>query len=153
MKAVTLIQPVATLVVLGACRLEVRAWRTSHRGRVAVYASRAFPREARELCSREPVRSALRAGLGHDDWRLLPLGALLGTVELIQCARAADIEPRPLGAGPDTEEFRPGEWAWVLDNPEPLPEPIPYRGRLGIFDVPDELFQQQAESPTAARSA
>ena len=140
MKAVTLIQPVATLVVLGACRLEVRAWRTAHRGRVAVYASRAFPQEARELCSREPVRSALRAGLGHDDWRRLPLGALLGTVELLDC--------RPV-----EDERLPGGWAWVLDNPEPLPEPVPYRGRLGIFEVPDELFRPQAEARSAARSA
>ena len=140
MKAVTLIQPVATLVVLGACRLEVRAWRTTHRGRVAVYASRAFPQEAREVCTREPVRSALRAALGHDDWRRLPLGALLGTVELIDCT-------------PTEEDSRPGGWAWVLDNPEPLPQPIPYRGCLGIFEVPDDLFQPEIEFRLSARRA
>jgi activating signal cointegrator 1 len=128
MKAVTLIQPVASLVVLDACRLEVRAWRIAHRGRVAIYASRAFPLGARELCEREPVRSALRVSLGHDDWRRLPLGALIGTVDLIDCTPVEDDSP-------------PWNWAWVLDNPKPLTQPIPYRGRLGIFDVPDELLQ------------
>jgi activating signal cointegrator 1 len=140
MKAVTLIQPVAALVVLGACRLEVRAWRTSHRGRVAVYASRAFPHEAREVSSREPVRSALRAALGHDDWRRLPLGALLGTVELLDC--------RPV-----EDERLPGGWAWLLEDAEPLAEPIPYRGHLGIFEVPDDLFQPEFEIRLSARRA
>ncbi len=140
MKAVTLIQPAASLVVLGACRLDVRAWRTAHRGRVAVYASRALPQGSRELCTCEPVRSALRAGLGHDDWRRLPLGALLGTVELIDCT-------------PVEEDGLPGGWAWVLDNPEPLAEPVPYRGRLGIFDVPDELLRPGAGVYPASRSA
>jgi hypothetical protein len=140
MHAVTLIQPVATLVVLGACRLEVRAWRTAHRGRVAVYASRAFPQSAREVCTREPVRSALRAALGHDDWRRLPLGALLGTVELIDCT-------------PTEEDSRQGGWAWILGSPEPLAQPIPYRGCLGVFEVPDDLFQPEIEIRLTSRPA
>ncbi len=97
--------------------------------RAAPHPTRPVPvRSARrEVCTREPVRSALRAALGHDDWRRLPLGALLGTVELIDCTPVENDSP-------------PSAWAWELGNPEPLPQPIPYRGCLGIFEVPDDFF-------------
>jgi hypothetical protein len=141
MKAIALTQPWATLVIVGAKRLETRPWRTRHRGRIAIHASLAFPDAARLLCTREPVRAALLRALGHARWADLPCGALLGTVELLDCWPGDDVD---LNALPEEEralgDFGPGRWVWELGDPRPLAEPIPFRGRLGLFDVPDDLL-------------
>ncbi len=39
-------------------------------------------------------------------------------------------EQRPYG------DYTPGRYAWLLDNIQPLPEPIPFKGRQGFFEVP-----------------
>ncbi|MCI0456134.1 MAG: ASCH domain-containing protein [Gemmataceae bacterium] len=142
MKAISLFQPYALLVVLGAKRLETRAWRTAHRGRIAVHACKLLPVELRCLCEREPFHSALCEGLGHSDWRELPLGALLGSVELLRCTSTDDLDLEALTAAERAfGDFGPGRWAWELTAPRPLVEPVAYRGRLGFFEVPDELFR------------
>src|SRR5262245_36031573 len=143
MKALTLFQPYATLAALGAKRRETRPWRTAHRGRLAVHACKVFPAALRRLCEREPFRSALRHALGHADWRALPRGALLGTVELLRCTPLDDLDPDALDDAERAFDPGPGCWAWELAGARPLAEPVPYRGRLGFFEVPDELFRPE----------
>ncbi len=89
MKAITLTQPWATLVAIGAKRIETRSWQSSYRGPLAIHAAKGFPRECRELCLTEPFRSALRdAGYDVPDNRpmimnkILPLGCIVATCEL-----------------------------------------------------------------------
>ena len=62
MKCLSIHQPWAALVVLGAKRFETRSWQTDHRGRMAIHASRTFRDSARMLCEKEPFRSALQRG-------------------------------------------------------------------------------------------
>ncbi len=138
MKALSIYQPWATLIVLGAKRVETRCWHTGYRGRMVIHASRTFNQAARELCRREPFASLLRQG-GVIYPHQLPRGAVLGAVDLVECQRAPDVA----AALPDLEwrlgDYRPGRWAWRLENAVPFAMPIPYRGRLGLFDVPDEV--------------
>src|SRR6266545_1518052 len=141
MLTLSILQPYATLIIIGGKRLETRSWRTSRRGRIGIHASRAFSREARRLCDEEPFRSTLEAaGLADPDD--LPLGALLGTAELIDCTSADDLDLDALGAAELAfGDFRPGRWAWELRHPQPLPVAVAFRGRLGFFEAPDELFR------------
>lgn len=37
-----------------------------------------------------------------------------------------------------------GAQVGILHNPRALPEPIPYRGRLGLWDFPDDLLPEEA---------
>lgn len=57
------------------------------------------------------------------------VGAIMGTVEVVHCARDSE-SPWAI----------PGQWHWILDDPQPLPEPIPCEGRSRIVDraPPDE---------------
>jgi hypothetical protein len=55
MKALTLIQPWASLVAIGAKRVETRGWRTSYRGPLAI-ASRASSDYRRLAVTRCPQR-------------------------------------------------------------------------------------------------
>jgi len=45
MKALTLTQPWATLVILGVKRIETRGWATPYRGRIAIHAAKGWHRD------------------------------------------------------------------------------------------------------------
>ncbi len=137
MKTLSLQQPWATLVILGAKRYETRGWQTRHRGSLAIHASSRFEPAARALCRAEPFRTLLQQA-GHLDCTTLPTGVVLGVVQLLACynveaLRALDAVEQALG------DFRAGRWAWELAQPYRLLAPISCRGRLGIFDGPDLL--------------
>ncbi|MFL5577327.1 MAG: ASCH domain-containing protein [Gemmatimonadaceae bacterium] len=54
MKALTLTQPWATLVAIGAKTIETRSWPTHYRGEVAIHAAKGFPDWARQIVDGEP---------------------------------------------------------------------------------------------------
>ena len=135
MKCVSLYQPWATLVVLGAKRYETRSWATEYRGRLGIHASRTWRPECEELCRQESVRRLLRAA-GYRSTADLPRGALLGTVELVDCVATEFLMPEDLGAEQRRlGDFRPGRFAWKLLDPVRLAAPLRLCGQLGVFDA------------------
>lgn len=38
--------------------------------------------------------------------------------------------------------WEPGGWAWELDDVEPLAEPIPCRGRQGVWRLPEDVAEE-----------
>jgi hypothetical protein len=141
MKCLSLMQPFATLIVIGAKRYETRKWHTDLLGPLAIHAGRHFSDKARALCVQEPFRSFL-ARAGYRQSADLPRGAVLGTVELVKCLPVPTVlsllqdRPEELAFG----DHRKARWAWQLARPLPLREPYRCRGRLGLFDV---HFQQE----------
>ena len=130
MRALSVMQPWAALIVVGAKRIETRSWRTCFRGRIAVHASSRLPADYDDLIRREPFRSALL----NSPWNRLPRGVLLGTIELLDCVRVEDIDTtedmeRAFG------DFAPGRWAWLLADPRPLPCLAAVRGWPGVFEI------------------
>ena len=131
MKAITLTQPWATLVAIGAKRIETRSWRTSHRGPLAIHAAKGMPDWAKDICNEEPFRSVLLAAgiAGVCD---LPRGCVIATASLIGCLTTEQSFPS------EQEEafgdYGPGRFAWWLDNVVPLPAPIPAKGSLGLWE-------------------
>jgi hypothetical protein len=137
MRALSVFQPWASLLVLGRKRFETRSWRTTHRGLLAIHAARKFSATVRALCLQEPFRSLLReAGIENAD--ALPRGVVLGTAELVGCTLADELSDIP-DAERQFGNFGPGRWAWQLAAAAPLPSPVPARGRLGIFELPIAL--------------
>jgi hypothetical protein len=136
MKCLSMSQPWASLVVLGAKQYETRGWQTAYRGPLAIHASRTFPATARGLLRITPFRDALaRAGL--HDWQDLPTGLVIGVVCLVDCKRVEEVT----GLSADElafGDYRPGRWAWTFTLAHRLPSPFPWRGNLGLFDVPNE---------------
>lgn len=148
MKALPLWQPWASLVAIGAKRIETRHWEAPDwliGRRVAIHATKT-EREM-PIANTEPFRRHLQeAGA---DGRLvlvdgrLPFGALIATVVLDRCRRMtaegiAELEERD----PDERAFgnySTARYAWVLRDVERFAVPIPFTGRQGIFDVPDAL--------------
>jgi len=109
MKALTVRQPWAELIVRGRKDVENRPWRTNHRNLLAIHAGLGFdPHEPK-------VRGELESG------------AIIGVVDVLDCVRGSES---PWGL--------PGQWHWILGNARRLSKPIPYRGALGLWNVDPE---------------
>lgn len=133
MKAITIRQPWASLIMLGAKRIETRSWRVNYRGRIAIHAGTVF-RAAEKHFARTAVPYAHLVG------KELPLGVVLGTAVL------ADVLPvSQLGALIDTStiagtrermlgDYSPGRFGWVLKDVLVFAEPIPAKGSLSLWE-------------------
>jgi activating signal cointegrator 1 len=138
MKAVSLIQPFATLVAIRAKTYETRSWATGYRGPLAIHASSTFPVWARQLVNDEPFLSVLA-----EQWQAVeagfPLGMIIATCQLVACVRTDDVRDslseRELAFG----DYGIGRWVWRLAEVARLPEPLPAKGRLGLWTVPADI--------------
>ena len=161
MLCLTLKQPFASLIVCGEKRIETRSWRTRHAGRIAIHASARWDHDFLDLCDEPEFREALarhnlRAGT-------LPLGAVLGTVELVAClpseqlrpalienqqgkVRVAMLDGTEVAMDADKElafgDYSPRRWGWLLREPRPLRRPVPCKGCLQLWDVPEHVLRQ-----------
>ena len=127
MKAITLTQPWATLIAIGAKRIETRSWRTNYRGPLAIHASKALPAYQ--------FRSVLEAH-GFHGFYDLPFGNIVATCELIDCVQ---ITPDNVPPAPEFYygDYTAGRWAWHLSNVIALAKPIPAKGSLGLWEWVD----------------
>jgi len=89
--------------------VENRTRKTSYRGRLYIHAS---------LQVHERFK-------GHETGRcdvMYPKGVILGYVDLVDCVKKHD------------SSWFEGPWGWVLENPHRLENPIPAKGKLGIWN-------------------
>lgn len=153
MKALSLKQPWASLIEIGAKCIETRGWRTSYVGPIAIHASQRLHGDDVEYAlEHEAILLALRAG-GY--WSLydLPLGSVvavgcLAGVERTETARRGRfVTEAELAFG----DFSPGRYAWHLRDVVALPEPIPARGQLGLWewDAPATVLELLATQGAA----
>ena len=140
MKAITLHQPYATLIAIGAKRVETRGWRTRFRGPLAIHAARVFGPGARALCSREPFRSALAQG-GYASADALPLGAVVATCRLLDCQPTSADDGQPSAHLPPADaaerafgDYALGRYLWLLADVVPVSPPRPARGKQGFWE-------------------
>lgn len=145
MKALSILQPWASLVVMGHKQIETRSWSTTYRGLLLIHASAGRKKEGRELCK------DLRWGrLAADcDWYgSANFGAVIGCVKLVETVRFINCHPgtdfREKGRRWDLTEreyafgdYSPGRYGWLLSEPVMFDKPIPCKGSLGLW-APDE---------------
>lgn len=134
MKTLTLHQPWATLVILGAKKIETRTWGTQYRGPLAIHASKTFPGREWRLMYKEPFVGALKADLYFQMEGTLPTGAIIGTCELTECWK---IKEGPLLISEKERAFgdyRPGRYMYMLDKPLRWVMRVPAKGKLGLWE-------------------
>ncbi len=158
MKAITLTQPWASLVALGAKRIETRSWQTSYRGELAIHAGAGLGpvggrRGLVELCRTKPFIPFLPQ-VGWNGADALPRGVVVAVVELVDCVEMVEevrhsaffgwVSERGVWQLTDQErafgDYSPGRYGWLMANVRPLREPVPCRGALGLWDVPAEAL-------------
>ena len=97
MKALTLWQPWATLVAIGAKKIETRSWKTNYRGPLAIHAAKRIDKKILKLCFQEPFFDCLTEA-GHKlvayhlfRGRALPHGAIVATCTLRQIVEITEL--------------------------------------------------------------
>jgi hypothetical protein len=148
MKALTLTQPWATLVAIGAKRIETRSWRTSYRGPLAIHAAKEFPKAARKFSTQfvcyDAMRRSARLELREKGWPPYPLGYVMATCRLVNVlpvevvdngGNAFGVSLEPLDAREKAfGDYTPGRWAWILEGAKILETPLPAKGALSLWD-------------------
>ena len=123
MKALSIRQPWAWLIVHGRKDIENRSWRTKFRGRFLVHAAQGMTR--REWSDAVVFCNEHRLPL-PPHFSKLQRGGIIGSVELVDSLDTSD------------SPWYMGEKAFVLRDPKPLSFTA-FKGRLNFFEVPDEL--------------
>lgn len=151
MKGLTLTQPWASLVACGAKQIETRSWSTSYRGPLVIHAAKNWKCEDRSLFDDEWFVAPLSC-IGIYEPAHVPLGTIVAVCRLEDIEPTSVVRPRLLGFSLDDEyeygDYSDGRFAWHLKDVIALPEPIPWRGMLGLWDVPAELAAKLPEPPT-----
>jgi len=125
MKALTICQPYAHLILIGEKPVENRTWSSGYCGPLLIHAgkSRAWLDE------------------GDEDNYDLVFGAILGQVHMLGSMRPEQyIQRHPEHADNDHVN---GPHCFVLTDPVAFETPIPWRGQQGFFNVPDTAARQQ----------
>lgn len=146
MKAFTVYQPYAHAIVSGVKHFETRSRRTSIRGRVAVHAGK-LPIDKssaaeRKTAERLRVREEQRRGEPWD----YPLGAVVGTVEIVDCVPVEEVRETLTEWDRILGDYSAGRFAWVLKDPIMFDEPVPARGQQGVWNWED---QHETETSSA----
>ena len=122
MKALSIRQPWAWLILHAGKDTENRTWRTQYRGPILIHAAKTLDEEGYNY-------------LWHRCCRQIPpvneydFGGFVGMARIVDCV---------------TEYggyWFEGPYGFVLADVKPLPKFIPYPGRLGLFNIPDKLRQ------------
>lgn len=152
LKALTLTQPWASLMAIGAKTLETRSWGTTYRGPLAIHAGRTYQaiggkKHYLAICAQPQLYAALaRAGLvpmryERDALLALPRGAVVAIGALLDCVRIGhDTITRQGMCLPPAEpersfgNYAPGRYAWVFQLHTVCDVPIPARGAQGLWE-------------------
>lgn len=124
MKALSIQQPWAWLIVNGYKGVENRDWDTRFRGEFLIHAGKKFDLEGMKWISQ--TFPSLPLPLLYE----APRGGIVGKATLINTVHIRD---RHLLAEKDKPWFF-GDYGFILDGAATLPFE-PYKGQLGFFDV------------------
>lgn len=154
MLGLSLWQPRASLVALGAKRIETRGRRTKYRGPLAIQAAKEIPEESVAFFERsEQARRALLP-LGvrtSEDLFHLPRGVIVATCELVECLSTNPTLLAGPYSMPDTDSaeyefgiYTPNRFMFFLENIQRLERPVPCKGLPGLFPLDEDLITELA---------
>jgi activating signal cointegrator 1 len=161
MRALTLYQPWATLVAIGAKKIETRSWSTKYRGPLAIHVSKKGLDHVPIVWN--PHTEEILHGI---HFPVNQLGCIIAVCRLVECvmiprngwvyvahgehisinhyphdheANVKITQVPPLEPELSFGDYTPGQYAWILENVRMLKEPIPCKGMLGLWNVPEDL--------------
>lgn len=132
MIALSLLQPWASLVIMGAKKIETRSWSTDYRGKLLIHAGKS---------KRGSLITASPLFLQYiPDFNKLPFGMIIGEVTLEKILRIEDfkvskkdmdkltLEERAFG------DYNAGRYGWILTNPVEYENKFFCRGQLRLWN-------------------
>jgi hypothetical protein len=129
MKALSIRQPWAWLIVNGWKDIENRSWPTKYRGDLLIHASKGMTRSEYDeaLEATQEARGSLD---GFPSFDSLQRGGIVGAVKLVDCVSKCNS---PWFFGP---------YGFVLSTAIDIPF-LPYKGQLGFFEVGQRNVKDQ----------
>ena len=124
MKVLTIREPWASLIINGYKKYEFRSWKTNYRGKILIHTSQKIEKE---MLSR------------FKDYNLNCIGGtIIGEAELTDCILVDEnfnqnlrkIDNVVYGRSNHVEKY-----AWKLENVKKYDEPIPMKGKLGLWNI------------------
>jgi hypothetical protein len=137
MKAITVRQPWAYAIMSLGKDIENRDWYTRFRGRVAIHAAKGVTRyEYEDACAfiGNIIHGAQNRVVEIPQYEELTRGAIIGTIEIVDCVKDAD------------SLWFQGDYGFVLKNRKHIFPPIPCQGALGFWDVPQDIALRLEEA-------
>ncbi len=130
MKVLSLIQPWATLIVLGEKKIETRSWRPKNfSGELYIHASKKLDKK---VCEQEPFKSIL-AKHGYNAHNL-PIGAIIGKCNVLYYSSTEELRHDISEQENAFGDYSDNRYGWTVDNPILFANPIPAKGKLNIWD-------------------
>jgi len=131
MKALTVMQPWAWLIVRGLMDIENRDWPTRFRGRIYVHASSRWDTADAHRTALRLLARKCGGPEGQRMWREMQRdsrpGCIVGEVDIVDCVTSS----RSL--------WFTGKYGFVLANAVAYKSPIPQRGGIGLFELDPAL--------------
>lgn len=140
MKAITVIQPWATLLATGQKHIETRSWRTNYRGEILIHAGKSAKDLFSEIyADEENYLFFCKAGIGnYKDFYAMPRGVIMGKANLVNCLQIDEVTAALIKEQHPDEyafgDFTPGRYAWVMTDPVLFENPIPASGKQGLWN-------------------
>jgi hypothetical protein len=138
MKAITILQPFASLIACGVKQIETRSWATKFRGPIAIHAGRGYG--PLDITTTDAVQGVF---FNTDYIKLfpdsLPRGAVIAIADLMDCVVMTDnLIAQQYGTIQGHNEltsgwWEPGRYAWILANVRRI-EPVPAKGKQRLWE-------------------
>lgn len=141
MRALSIMQPWASLIVRGIQKVENRSWSTAHRGPLLIHAPKKidykFVEDYKEYNEGKIAKRLELHGITMVEllqFSRIQNGGVIGAVNLVKVVKERPGDP-----------FFFGEYGFLFSNPMRLPLRR-YKGKLKIFEIPDEPWMVAVKS-------
>lgn len=132
MKALTIKEPWASLIIEEYKKYEFRSWKTKYRGKILIHSG----------CS---VEKDIINRFSDYDININP-GYIIGHATIVDCIlvdeefnkKLRNIDPVVYGRSNHTETY-----AWNLENVVKYENPIPCKGKLGLWNYCEENLEKK----------
>ena len=134
MKVLSLTEPFATLIKEKKKFVETRSWKTNYRGELYIHASKT------KMAKKDKEDEYLMALVSNKSFSY---GYIICKCKLVDCIYMTKEYVENMKKHHHQEyicgEYEEGRYAWILESIEPLECPIPAKGKLSIWEFPDNF--------------
>ena len=120
MRCLSICQPFAELIISGKKTIELRRWNTRFRGEFLIHAAKKIR-----------VKDCERLGMNQD----LVTGAIVGRAEIYDVKIYDTSDQVNNDSNLHHSDMSNGKYGFMLRQPKRFATAIPWKGRLGFFDV------------------
>ena len=127
MKALTIKQPWASLIVNEYKKYEFRSWKTNYRGKILIHAGLSLEKDVVERFKEYNLDYIL--------------GAIIGEAELVDCIlvdKEFNDELKKINSRVYAKSNHVEKYAWKLINIKKYEQPIYIKGKLGLWNYGDD---------------